>query len=49
MATLSAVPPLGKLARRLDQRVLDPFKAGGAGWRTRVNDALVKTLDGDGA
>lgn len=27
---------------RLDQTVLDYFRAGGAGWQTRVNEALRK-------
>lgn len=26
---------------RLDQKVVDHFKAGGNGWQTRLNDALV--------
>ena len=27
---------------RLDRRVVDHFRAGGDGWQTRINDALMK-------
>ncbi|MFC5373931.1 BrnA antitoxin family protein [Brevundimonas faecalis] len=30
---------------RLDPDVLDAFKATGAGWQTRINDALRKLVD----
>jgi uncharacterized protein (DUF4415 family) len=29
---------------RLDQTVLDHFKAGGPGWQSRINDALQKAI-----
>lgn len=29
---------------RLDNDVLEKFKAGGAGWQTRINDFLKKTI-----
>jgi len=31
---------------RLDQDILDRFKAGGAGWRSRINNALRKAIVG---
>lgn len=34
---------------RLDPDVVAAFKASGAGWRTRVNDALRKAVGGGGA
>ncbi len=40
-------PPLGDAPKvsttiRLDPDVLDAFKAGGAGWQSRINEALRK-------
>ncbi|GAA5235835.1 BrnA antitoxin family protein [Verticiella sediminum] len=29
---------------RYDQEVIDAFKAGGEGWQTRMNDALLKAV-----
>ncbi len=29
---------------RLDPQVIEHFKAGGAGWQSRINDALVKAI-----
>jgi len=29
---------------RLDRTVLDHFRAGGPGWQTRINDALMRSL-----
>lgn len=44
-------PPLGKAAKkqvtlRLDSAVIDAFKAGGAGWQSRINDVLLKAVGG---
>jgi uncharacterized protein (DUF4415 family) len=32
--------PKQQVTLRLDQHVIDHFKAGGPGWQTRINDAL---------
>lgn len=52
-ATLTKMgrPPLGKAAKkqvtlRLDGAVIDAFKAGGAGWQSRINDVLLKAVGG---
>ncbi|TXS96215.1 BrnA antitoxin family protein [Parahaliea maris] len=29
---------------RLDQRIVDAYKAGGTGWQSRINDTLLDTL-----
>jgi uncharacterized protein (DUF4415 family) len=44
-------PPLGRAAKkqvtlRLDADVVEAFKAGGAGWQTRMNDVLAKAMNG---
>jgi uncharacterized protein (DUF4415 family) len=44
-------PPLGEAAKkqvtlRLDGAVIDAFKAGGAGWQSRINDVLLKAVRG---
>lgn len=31
---------------RLSQDVIDHFKAGGRGWQTRINDALLEWIEG---
>ncbi len=36
----SASAPKKQVTLRLDQDVIDHFKAGGPGWQTRINDAL---------
>ena len=35
-------PTKTQVTLRLDQRVIDHFKATGSGWQSRLNDALVK-------
>ena len=44
-------PPLGLAKRlvslRLDQDVIDAFRAGGPGWQSRINAALRKHLWGE--
>jgi uncharacterized protein (DUF4415 family) len=42
-------PPLGAAAKkqvtlRLDSEVVDAFRAGGAGWQSRMNDVLRKAV-----
>ncbi|MDP9057567.1 MAG: BrnA antitoxin family protein [Pseudomonadota bacterium] len=42
-------PPLGKAAKkqvtlRLDSEVVEAFRAGGAGWQSRMNEALRKAV-----
>jgi len=42
-------PPLGITAKqqvtlRLDSEVVDAFRAGGAGWQSRMNDVLRKAI-----
>lgn len=32
----------GAVSLRLDQEIIDHFRAGGPGWQTRINDALRK-------
>ncbi len=44
-------PPLGSVAKkqvtlRLDAKVIDAFRAGGAGWQARINDVLAKAVKG---
>jgi uncharacterized protein (DUF4415 family) len=44
-------PPLGDAAKkqvtlRLDVAVIEAFRAGGAGWQSRINDALAKAVKG---
>jgi uncharacterized protein (DUF4415 family) len=44
-------PPLGAAAKkqvtlRLDAEVVDAFRAGGAGWQSRINDVLAKAVKG---
>lgn len=44
-------PPLGDAAKqqvtlRLDRDVVEAFRAGGAGWRSRMNDVLRKAVNG---
>ncbi|WP_373491565.1 BrnA antitoxin family protein [Parasphingorhabdus sp.] len=36
--------PKQQVTLRLDQAVLEKFKAGGAGWQTRINETLRKAL-----
>jgi uncharacterized protein (DUF4415 family) len=36
--------PKQQITLRLDQSVLEKFKATGAGWQTRINDTLRKSL-----
>ncbi len=36
--------PKQQVTLRLDQVVLEKFKASGAGWQTRINDTLRKSL-----
>lgn len=31
---------------RLDTKIIEHFKAGGKGWQTRINDALLKLVEG---
>lgn len=38
-------PTKVQTAMRLDVDVVEHFKAAGAGWQTRVNDALKKAID----
>ena len=42
-------PPLGEAAKkqvtlRLDGDIIEAFRAGGAGWQSRINEALRKSL-----
>jgi uncharacterized protein (DUF4415 family) len=42
-------PPLGMSAKkqvtlRLDSEVIEAFRAGGAGWQSRINDVLRKAV-----
>jgi uncharacterized protein (DUF4415 family) len=44
-------PPLGPAAKkqvtlRLDAEVVDAFRAGGAGWQSRINDVLARAVKG---
>jgi uncharacterized protein (DUF4415 family) len=44
-------PPLGAAAKkqvtlRLDAEVVAAFRAGGAGWQSRINDVLAKAVKG---
>jgi uncharacterized protein (DUF4415 family) len=44
-------PPLGNAAKkqvtlRIDSEVLEAFRAGGAGWQSRMNDVLRKAVGG---
>jgi uncharacterized protein (DUF4415 family) len=44
-------PPLGEAAKkqvtlRLDVAVIEAFRAGGAGWQSRINDVLAKSVKG---
>ena len=44
-------PPLGDAAKkqvtlRLDSDVVEAFRAGGAGWQSRINDVLRKAVNG---
>jgi uncharacterized protein (DUF4415 family) len=44
-------PPLGAAAKtqvtlRLDAEVVDAFRAGGAGWQSRINDVLARAVKG---
>ena len=44
-------PPLGDAAKqqvtlRLDRDVVEAFRAGGAGWQSRMNDVLRKAVNG---
>ena len=44
-------PPLGDAAKqqvtlRLDRDVVEAFRAGGAGWQSRMNDVLRKSVNG---
>jgi uncharacterized protein (DUF4415 family) len=44
-------PPLGAAAKkqvtlRLDVDVIEAFRAGGAGWQSRINDVLAKAVNG---
>jgi uncharacterized protein (DUF4415 family) len=44
-------PPRGAAAKkqvtlRLDAEVVDAFRAGGAGWQSRINDVLAKAVKG---
>jgi uncharacterized protein (DUF4415 family) len=44
-------PPLGDAAKkqvtlRLDVAVIEAFRAGGAGWQSRINDVLAKAVKG---
>lgn len=44
-------PPVGEVAKqqvtlRLPRHVLDHFKAGGAGWQTRIGEALERHVGG---
>ena len=44
-------PPLGDAAKkqvtlRLDSDVVEAFRAGGAGWQSRMNDVLRKAVNG---
>ena len=44
-------PPLGDEAKkqvtlRLDAAVIEAFRAGGAGWQSRMNDVLAKAVKG---
>jgi uncharacterized protein (DUF4415 family) len=43
-------PPLGEAVKkqvtlRLDVAVIEAFRAGGAGWQSRINDVLVKAVN----
>lgn len=38
--------PKRQVTLRLDESVLDHFKAGGKGWQTRINDALAAAIKG---
>jgi uncharacterized protein (DUF4415 family) len=44
-------PPLGEAAKkqvtlRIDSAVVDAFRAGGAGWQSRMNEVLRKAVNG---
>jgi uncharacterized protein (DUF4415 family) len=39
-------PTKKQITLRLDQRVIDHFKARGNGWQSRINDALKKVVVG---
>lgn len=48
--TRNGRPPLGEAAKkqvtlRLDSDVVEAFRAGGAGWQSRINQALRKSLN----
>jgi uncharacterized protein (DUF4415 family) len=38
-------PTKARISLRLDRRVLDHFKAEGPGWQSRINEALLKTME----
>ena len=47
--TLMGRPPLGNAAKkqvtlRLDREVIEAFRAGGAGWQSRMNEVLRKAV-----
>jgi uncharacterized protein (DUF4415 family) len=37
--------PKHQITLRLDQDIVERFRAGGAGWQSRINDALRRYLD----
>ncbi|MCB1481730.1 MAG: BrnA antitoxin family protein [Rhodobiaceae bacterium] len=41
-------PTKKQVTLRLDENVVEYFKAGGRGWQTRLNDELVKLVAGNG-
>ena len=45
---LARKPAKVSVTLRLDPDVVAAFKAGGAGWQTRINDALKKVVGGEG-
>lgn len=40
-------PTKRQVTIRLDQDVIEHFKAGGTGWQTRINEALRREITGD--
>ncbi len=41
-------PTKKQVTLRLEQGIIEHFKAGGAGWQTRINDALAKAVEAKG-